>query len=216
MAIAGTSQLALYNGALAACGDRQVASVSENSEARRIVDLVYTPVLEWCLGQGFWTFAKRTVKLDADTGITPEFGPANVFAKPTDWVRTIALSADENFTFPLTTYLDEANRWLADLTPLYVSYVSNDNTFGLDLTRWPQNFVRFAELAIADRIAKRLGVSQTDRDEIKTDLKKAKLNALTTDAMNEAQPRFKPLGSWNAARRGSGRGERGNTSRLIG
>ena len=47
------------------------------------------------------------------------------------------------------------------------------------------------------------------------DARDARRNALNKDALNEAQPKFRPTGSWTAARRGGG-GDRGRRGSLTG
>jgi hypothetical protein len=173
--------------------------------------------VEECLSAGSWNFAMETVKADADTGVTPEFGYTEVFAKPSDWLRTIGVSADERFTFPLLDYYDDSTFWSADVTPVYIRYVSNDTGLGLDLTRWPTTFARFVELELADRVSIALTQNESLRERVGKLRDKARKRALSIDAMNEAQPKFRPPGSWTQARGGRlGRGDRGSRGSLTG
>ena len=137
------TKLGLMNAALIECGDRVLASETEAVESRRILDKVYDDVLAECLSAGEWNFAVRPVQVDADTGISPNFGKTEVFAKPSDWVRTFAVSGDENFAYPLTDYEDEVDRWVSNISPMYIKYVSNDASYGLLLTAWPRAFTRY-------------------------------------------------------------------------
>lgn len=196
------TQLGLYNAALREIGDIKLASTSENIEARRVLDAVYSDVLAECLEEGQWNFAMRTVKLVADTDITTNFGYAHVFDKPSDWVRTSGLSADEYNQLPLTRYTDEVGFWAADVDPIYVRYVSSDASFGGNLGNWPASYRRFVELSLADRIVERLTQNASKKEQIKADLKDARRLALNRDAMNEAGPRYRPPGSWTTARSG--------------
>jgi hypothetical protein len=210
------TQLGLYNAALLEIGDRGLASLAEGVEARRVLDLCYADTVAGCLEAGAWNFATRTIKADADPDITPAFGSAHVFAKPSDWVRTCALSLDETFAVPLTRYVDDVNYWSADATPIYVRFVSNDPSWGLHLTLWPRSFIRYVELELAWRISERLTQNASKRELIGRDRDRAKRNALNKDALNEAQPKFAPVSSWTLARGGAVSRERGNRSSLIG
>lgn len=210
------NQLGLYNAALLEIGDRSLASLAEDVEARRILDLCYGDTLAECLEAGSWNFATRTIRAETDGVITPAFGHAHVFAKPADWVRTTAISLDEQFAVPLTRYVDDVNYWSADATPLYVRYVSDDHGWGLDLSLWPRSFTRFVELELAWRISERLTQNASKKQLIGRDRDRAKRSALNKDALNEAQPKFMPAGSWTVARGGPGLGERGARGRLIG
>lgn len=210
------TQLGIYNGALLALGERRLSSVAEDTEARRELDGAYADVLAECLAAGGWNFAMETVQVDADTGVTPSFGFRNVFAKPSDWVRTHALSDDEYFGAPLTQYYDDVNFWSSDANPIYVRYVSNDTGLGLEMTRWPRMFTRFVELELAVRVCERLTQNTSLRERLEKDRDKARRTALNHDTMNEAQPKFMPSGSFTRSRWGAVGGDRGNRNRLIG
>lgn len=207
----------LLNAAILELGHERIVDTGQDGVAPKELNFVYTQVVDECLAAGSWNFAMETVQLDADTGVTPEFGYPEVFAKPTDWVRTIAVSADERFSYPLLQYYDDASFWSADVTPIYVRYVSDDTGLGYELTRWPANFTRFVELSLAERVCMKVTQSKELRAEIQEDLKKARLRALNVDAMNEPQPKFAPMGSWNASRGGGvSRRDRGSRGSLTG
>lgn len=206
----------LYTGALYELGNRKVLT-TETGEARRALDDVYNEVVAECLETGSWNFAMETVQLDADTGITPNFGFTKVFAKPTDWVRTHAISGDEYLNFPLMQYYDDSNFWSADITPIYARYVSNDTGLGLDLTRWTTLFTRYVQISLAERVCMRLTQDKGMWEKLEKKRALARREAKNADAMNEASVKFKPAGSWTESRSGrSGWGDRGNRGSLIG
>lgn len=194
------TKLGLYNGALREMGERRLDTLTERGESRRVLDDVYDDVIEDCLAAGSWNFATETVKLDADTGVAPNFGFDEVFAKPSDWVRTHAISSNEDFATPLMNYYDDGDIFSANVTPIYVRYVSNDTGQGLFLDRWPRSFTRYVELELAARSARRLTQGKGDLDDIRKERDRARLNALNNDAMNEPNPKFPPAGSWTVSR----------------
>jgi hypothetical protein len=211
------TKLAVFNGALTALGHLRLSDTGEAGEAPRLLVSLYSQVVAECLAAGSWNFATETIEAAADTGVTPEFGYSEVFAKPTDWVRTVGVSEDENFSLPLIQYYDDVGFWSANTTPIYIRYVSNDTGMGLELNRWPAMFTRFVELELAARACNRVTQSEALREEIKKDRDKARRAALNHDAMNEPQPKFAPMGSWNSSRGGrSSRGDRGNRGSLTG
>lgn len=212
-----TTKLGLFNGALKEIGQPKVSDIGEPiKSARSLVD-VYDNVVADCLATGSWNFAMETIQVDADTGVTPGFGYSKVFAKPADWVNTVAISGDPYFSFPLTSYYDDANFWSADFSPIYVRYVSNDTGLGLALDRWTPAFRRFVELELADRVCIDLTEGKGKRDDVGKRRDKARKAALAQDALNEPQPKFPPPGSWTMARAGRlGLRERGNRNSLIG
>ena len=204
----------IFNGAMLELGHRAMADTGEPVEAGRDLNRHYSRVVNDCLAAGSWNFAMETIKAVADTGVTPNFGFTEVFAKPSDWVRTFGVSQDERLSIPLLQYYDDANFWSADISPIYVRYVSNDTGLGFELTRWPAAFTRYVEMELALRVAPKVARSEAERVERLRD--KAKRNALGQDAMNENQPKFPPMGSWNSARGGGRGGDRGNRGSLTG
>ena len=211
------TKLGLYNQALGELGHRRVADTGEPVESARELTAVYSDVIQECLSRGSWNFAMETIKVAADTGVTPEFGFTEVFAKPSDWVRTIGVSLDERFSEPLIYYYDDANFWSADSTPIYVRYVSNDTGLGLELTRWPAAFTRFVALELAHRSSYRLTQNSSLKEDIGKRRDMARRVALNQDSMNEPQPKFPPPGSWTQARGGrSAWGDRGSRNSLTG
>jgi len=214
-----TDRLSLYSGALRECGDRKLASLSENREPRRLLDDVWQSgegIVKYVLQRKQWRFGRRTVELAPEASIEPAFGYTNAFAFPTDHVRTCAVCSDEFLKVPLLQYQVENGYWYADVDPLYVSYVSDDAQYGGDLTIWPPNFVLWVETHMASLIAGRLTGSKANRNDL---IKLASMRlkeAASTDAM-EGPTTFPPVGSWVRARTGDrSRLDRGSRSRLIG
>lgn len=208
-----TTQLSLYNGALLALKERKLASLSENNEARRALDTAWEGAVKYCLEEGLWNFALRTAKFTRDLSFTAAFGYKNKFVKPTDFVRLNALCYDEYFNTPLNAYTDEAGAWYADVEELYVSYVSDDASYGNNMDRWPESFVNFVQLYLADQTCGRITGKESF---VKEDLEDAEKEARSKDAMNEPT-KFMPQGNWSKARGGGNiRRERGSRGTLIG
>lgn len=205
----------LFNAALTELGHNTLSDTGEAVEAGRLLVAAYDRVVAECLDAGSWNFATESIKAVADTGVTPNFGYTEVFAKPTDWVRTIAVSEDEDFSLPLIHYYDDVNYWSANSSPIYVRYVSNDTGMGLELTRWTPAFTRFVELELAVRVAPRIASGEVARVTFLRD--KARRAALNRDAMNEPNPKFPPPGNWTRSRRsGSSGRDRGNRGSFTG
>jgi hypothetical protein len=212
-----TTKIRLFNNALVELGNERLEDTGENVKAGRELNAVYDQVVQECLCAGSWNFAMETVKADADTGVTPTFGYTEVFAKPSDWLRTVGVSGDERFTFPLLDYYDDSTFWSADQSPIYIRYVSNDTGLGLDLTRWPTTFARFVELELADRVSIALTQNESLRERVGKLRDKARKRALSFDSMNEVNPKFPPPGTWTQSRGGRlTRGDRGSRGSLTG
>jgi hypothetical protein len=210
------TKLQLYNDALLLCEQGPLSSLTEALEARRLLDAAFdSQAYDKCLSRAQWNFAIRTVMLDYSPSVEPEFGYRRAFDKPTDCIRLVGISADEYFNIPLTRYKDEAAFWFADEDILYVSYVSNDASYGGDIANWSAAFGDYVAAFLAEKIVGKL----TNKESVVRKVERAAILALreakTLDAMDEA-PGFAPQGSWTRARRGGGGGDRGGRGSLIG
>lgn len=207
------TQLSLYNDALLFCGERFLASLTENREPRRLLDQVWAQGgVKACLERGEWNFATRTIQIDYDPSIQPSFGLANAFQKPTDWVRTAGLCSDPFFRVPLLQYTDEGGFWFADLQTLYVRHISNDNNYGMNLAAWPESFREYVACHFATKIVLKLSNSQAMYEGLLKEedrlLEKAK-----GDSARDKPTKFPAQGAWSRARtRYASRRDGGNTT----
>lgn len=221
-----TTRLKIYNGALLHCGERAIASLTVAEEGRRLLDNVWDDGgVQWCLEQGQWRFAMRTSRFTPETAVTPQFGLANAFAKPTDWVLTSAVCQDERFNVPCLQYADEAGFWFADLDDLYIKYVSSAAGYGMNLANWPYSFTELVKAYFAWKISPKLpgGDKLTERLWSESSPHRGVVPKMLLDAKNKdamAGPTtFPARGSWIRARnggRGPGSADGGNPSSLIG
>lgn len=193
------TKLATYNMALGHLGERKLGSLTENREPRRVLDDYWDATVAYCLERGFWKFAKRNMQIDSSDSITPAFGYQFAFEKPADWVRTYLVSNNERMDPPLLAYKDENGLWYADSDPLYVEFISNDTSFGLDLSLWPETYTDYVSLRLAARACPRITNSSTRLEELAKQERRAKEDALSKDAMDGA-PGQPPVGSWVRSR----------------
>ena len=221
-----TTRLKIYNGALLICGERALASLTENREPRHLLDNVWNDGgNRYCLEQGQWNFAMRTARMTYDPDVDPEFGYRFAFGKPTDWVDTSAVCQDEFYNVPLTQYADEIGWWFANLDTIYCKWVSDDENYGLNMANWPYSFTEYVKHFYASKIIMKLTSDKARRQELlgppgrpdKGMLGYALQLAKNRDAM--AKPPQKPAqGGWSRARQGgwgTGR-DGGGTGSLIG
>lgn len=191
-----TDKLGLYNLSLLFLGERRLASLDENREPRRALDDAYDSALKFCLEQGFWNHAMRVAQIDAvaDANIGYDYQ----FTKPTDWVRTYSVSSFATLMPFLQDYVDEGGYWYANSDPLYVKYVSSNESYGANLSLWSETFTTFVSTYLALRSCKRV-TGNDPGDSLKEEFKKSKALARSTDAMNEPPGKF-PTGSWVTSR----------------
>lgn len=213
-----TTKLDIYNGALLLCGERFLNSLTENREPRRLLDRVWSSNgIKTCLEKGQWNFAMRTVQLDYDSSVEPDFGYNRAFEKPSDWVLTSSMCCDEFLREPLTRYWDEAGYWYSDLDTLYVRYVSDDALYGMDMNKWPDSFREYVEEFFANKIIRKLTNSNEEEAASMKRLKDKLLTAKSRAAMAEPT-NFPARGAWSRSRNRfpNRRDGGGNTGNLIG
>lgn len=217
MAVSADIKLILYNDALRLCGERRLASLSEERESRRMLDEVWNTAVEYCLEEGLWKFSIRSRETSYSPSIEPDFGYTYVFEKPEDLIRITGLSSDEFLQTPLLDYRDEGGFWFSNLDTIYVSYVSNDDSFGLDSSLWPHTFKKFLAAHLAYEIVNDLKKDSAEsfQQRIEREMTKRMTEARSHDA--QAGPtRFTPTGSWVSSRGFGYRWDRGSRGRLIG
>ena len=163
------TQLSLYNDALMIIGERFLSSLTEEREPRRLLDQAWssgTGAIRACLEEGQWRFATRTVQVDYDSGVEPDFGLPHAFQKPDDWVSTVAVCTDQYFRSPLLRYVDEAGYWYSDLETIYVRYISDDAGYGSNLGEWPESFRQFVAAHLASKIILRMSNSEEEEKRV--------------------------------------------------
>lgn len=204
-----TNQLSLYNGALRILKSRRLASLTEVREPRLLLDEAWGDgsthgAVRYCLEGGQWVFARRSVKIDYSPSIDPGFGYRYAFDHPDDYIKPVAICADEYFSQPLLQYIDEGDYWYCALQTIYVTYISNGSTFGLDMSRWPETFVKLVEARLARDIAPNLTNGDRMIDWAEHSYTMALREAASHDAMKQPT-RFMPAGKWARSRSGGAR-----------
>lgn len=185
-----TSKLAVYKHTLLILKERGISVALTDDEAtRHTFDIVYDEALAFMLEEGSWNFATRTVAIDHSEDVQPEFGFNFIFDKPDDYAnRIVAISANDRF-FPALgagEYQDEGPYIYADCDPLYLRYVSNGVSYGLDLSAWPASFTRAVQYELAFRMAPSVpNLSEGALGELEKRKKAALSNARTKDAFNQ-------------------------------
>lgn len=208
MTVSPEVKLQMYNAALGHLGSRELASLTENREPRRVLDRIWgtdNEVVRYALSRGEWNWALRTIRAEAEMAMEPDFGFKYAFEKPDDVTRLAGLSSDDHFVTRLTNeqYIDEVGFWWADLNVIYVRYVSTD--YGMDSSRWGASFRKFIELYMADQACERITNSTAKKDRLQRDAAMLLKEARSSDAMAEGSKQL-PHGSWvnsRARQRGS-------------
>lgn len=192
------TQLGIMNAALVECGVARLTSTSDAVKARYELDAVYADVLAECLRDGQWNFALRTTEESSD-GTPAVIGYQYSLTKPTDLVRLVIISASDTLDPPLADYVDEGDHWYTNVDPVYAHYVSDDASYGGDLSLWPADYARYVALCLAERVCIALTGNETMRLRIAGDRDRARRTARSHNSMDRPQRRM-PRGSWVNAR----------------
>jgi hypothetical protein len=193
-------KLSLYNDALTLCGERMLASLTENRESRRLLDQAWASgAVDFCLETGQWNFAVNSIKLEYSPSVEPPFGYRYAFDKPVDYIRTMAVCCDEYFQEPLLRYIDEAQYWFSDYDTIYVRYVSNLDEYGMNMGKWSPTFSEMVSSYLAKKVVTKLTQDVAKWKMVDDDFKARRLEAKSNDAMMEPT-KFMPRGSWVRAR----------------
>lgn len=184
------SRLGIYNKALRHLEERPLANLTENREPRRLLDVEYDDALATVLQSGYWKHALRTVLANPDVNNVPNFGRQYSYAKPSDWVRTYQLSADDRFYALDRNFVDGNGTWFTDLPTFYVRYISNDPNFGLNMSMWGAAFAEYFGCYLAWTVCPRIKQAIDKKNDLEKTLKQAKRHAIGLDAMDGAAGRL--------------------------
>lgn len=187
------TKIGLYNQALLELKQRKLSALTDSNVSRRTCDDFYDAVVAFMLAEGAWNFAIASEAIEASTDVEPEFGFTYAVEKPESFVRLVAIAANGDFWPTLNRYHEEGGYWHCDVSPLYVRYVSDDASYGLDLSLWTPSFERAVALELAVRIAPHItGMGDDKMQMLEKRAKRALHNARTKDAINQAAERPPP------------------------
>lgn len=188
-------KLTIFKGALRLLGHNAgLSSLSEVSAARNALDDAWTPAGEYLLAKGLWNFAMRSVQVEASDSLTTDFGYTKVFEKPDDWVRTASISDRPESEGPhqFEQYEDKTTYWLADVEPLYINYVSNDEDYGWNVGAWRQPFAKAMEAYLAFECGLPIAADKGNRNDLYSLFKSRLQDAKNLDAVDERVRRSPP------------------------
>ncbi len=194
-------RLTSYNNALRMLGEQKLASLDEDREPRRHLDDAWDDNVQFCLEQGDWNFATRSVCLNESSAVDAAWEGVSAHRKPDDWVRTISLGYYE-FGDVAADVRDQGGFWICRKGPLYARYVSDGAQYGRSLGDWPQTFTTYVETRLALLIAERIRPGNERTQTLFEMTKRALYDAQNRNATDQGA-RTIPLGRLARAR-GSG------------
>ena len=171
------------------------------------------------LSRGFWEFATKELRLEADPPKcrqslnTTDADGFTTYPKPPDWLHTTYLSyssraevyAQGGFTGgwgdQFSTIEDLGTAWRSDRSPIYVGYVSKDYLGTDRISEWSSLFTEFVISSLARRVAYYIQAPATVIDMLDRMDKDRMLRARSRNALNQRQTPVSP-GTWLRSRQG--------------
>lgn len=195
------TKLSIFNEALRAIGDLRLASLTEDVEARYVLEDAWPDCVEFLFTEGLWNFATKTEKITADPGQPPIPGFTFTFDKPLHWVRTITISPNSLFDTE-ANYRDENGRIYANFDTLYIRFVSSEKAVDDQVPNWPPAFSRLVAACLAKECGERLSGNSGKAEALAADYEKALASAKNKDALDQSKMILRP-GNWVRAMRGT-------------
>lgn len=195
------TRLSTYNLALGSyVGTQTLADLTENVASRHALDRVYDGALAYMLEQGLWKFALKTADLTSLRQNASELRQYR-YPLPTDYVRTAGISSTSRFDARsgFEDFEEQAGFLYSDSNTLWLQYVSNANTHGLDLSKWPANYEQAVASWLAYLSALPISKDKGDRADLLRLHQLTLATARRLDAVDEAVKQ-KPAGRWPRAR----------------
>ena len=153
-----------------------------NIERARLASNLWPTIRRQVLRSHPWNVAIRRVMLSPDA-TPPAFGFANRFQLPADWLRTLAIGADEAWR---GDYRMEGNFILSDEAALHLVYVfDNENPATYDAS-----LVGALELAMAAALAYPVTKSASLAGQLSDEMRAAMMLARATDAQDDPPETF--------------------------
>lgn len=196
-----SSQVEIANYALTLVGEARIGSFDDDSEAARLLNVVWPIVRDAELRANAWNFATRRASLAALESV-PAWGYAKQFALPDDFLRLIevdgqyvAAPTDSPPAYQIE-HGESGSVLLADLgAPLRIRYGARVD----DTARFDPLFAVALGCALAAAINERISQSNTKQQLIYAQYKEALFRAQQADAI-ELPPQTLPESAWILAR----------------
>lgn len=195
-----TDQLEILNNALTHLGERRVSSASEG-KAVRDLSASFDIVRKETLRQYPFPFARSRVQLTAGV-ITAVYDTEfdYVFAKPSDWLKTVELSHNGDFeNGRMSKYLDEGQNIYCDYDTAYMWYVKDHSTY----SEWDAIFDNLMALELAQHCAFQITDSKSLSEIKMRELGLAQKRAYAVSA-RDLGPQKRPMGNFRKSRYGAG------------
>ena len=187
------TKLDVVNRALQKLGAKRVTSLTEDSKNARAVLTASEPVKLALLRDHVWSCAVKRASLAADA-TAPDWGRANCFTLPADFVR-LAESYPEDNTNVNDWTIEGKKIYTDDSAPLYIRYVYDVT----DITQLDFLFVELWASALAYELCEEITQSNTKKQLLEAEVEEILRKAKKANAIERVAQR-PPEDPWVTAR----------------
>ena len=207
------TQLSVFNGALRLLGEERMTDVSANTKPGRELRSAWGDVTQRTFEEYNWNFASERTSLQR-LSETPAHSYDYYYAKPDDWLRTIAIrSTADDFGDTILYYVDEGGtdanpkgRIATSESAVYLRYISSG--YLTRIGNWPQIFADYVAGLLAQEICPGITGNSTKMESIAAMVRRRKHDAINWDSVQNP-PRMTRVGRLVRSRYGSSRSTQG-------
>lgn len=187
------SEVSIANRALQKLGATRIASLSDASTSARAANACYEILRDAELRRHAWNFAISRAALAADA-TAPDWGRANAFELPTDFLRLLPPYPEDNLN-TLDWQIEGRKIYTDDSAPLYIRYVAQVT----DPNTMDPLFRELLASRMAVEMCEELTQSNTKKAALRDEIKETIAEAKRTNAIENVSAET-PEDTWLTAR----------------
>lgn len=187
------SEVDICNRALQKLGAKRITSLSEDSVNARACNAAYSIVRDAELRKHPWNFAIQRANIAADS-TEPDWGRANSFTLPADFIRLLAPYPEDNLN-DMDWQIEGNKIYTDDTAPLYVRYIARIE----DTSLFDSLYIESLACKIALELCEELTQSNQKKEGLREDYKQVIADAKKANAI-ERVSQMPPEDTWISER----------------
>lgn len=192
------TQLSVYNGALRLLGEARVDDVEATDKPALALSDAWSDVLQRAFEEYNWNFASERAELERLSEV-PTHSYDYYYAKPADWLRTIAIRATaDDFGDTILYYADEGGdkdnprgKIATSETSVFLRYISS--VYMTRVGNWPQVFADYVAALLAQETCPEITGNTSKMEYILGIVRRRKHDAINWDSVQNP-PRQQRMG----------------------
>jgi hypothetical protein len=188
------SDTEIANRALQKLGAKRITSLTQDHKNARSMNVAFIPVREAILRAHPWAFAIKRAQLAA-SATAPDFGPAQAFPLPSDFLRLLHPDLETNYN-NLDWKIEGREILTEDSAPLDIRYIYRVE----DPNTMDPIFRELFSSTLALELCEEITQSNTKKDFLKRELKDILSEARRTNAIEKIRSDEPPEDTWLTVR----------------